>query len=176
MPFADIFSRSAVTMKLRSTSPTNWTSETPSMSSISGMIRSCTSACTSTSGLSDTTPNWITGKASGSKRPTVGSSTAAGKFTPLRAFSIKRLGCGHIRAVLECGKDRNVAFGGPGLNGLQPISAGDSPLNRVRDVADNGLRVGGRIRRKYGDQWKLDLRGKVPPASSDRKSRRRPRQ
>ena len=88
MPLADIFSRSAVTMKLRSTSPTNWTCVTPSMSSISGMIRSCTSAWTSTSGLSDTTPNWITGKASGSKRPTVGSSTAAGKFTPLRAFSI----------------------------------------------------------------------------------------
>ena len=70
----------------------------------------------------------------------------------------KRFGCGHIRAVLECGKDRRVAFGGRGLNGLQPIGARDSPLNRVRDIADHGLGVGGRIRCKYGDQGELDLR------------------
>ena len=70
----------------------------------------------------------------------------------------KSFGCGHVSAVLECGKDHSVAFGGPGLNGLQSIGARDSPLNRVRDVADHGLGVGGRIRGKYGYQWKLDLR------------------
>ena len=69
----------------------------------------------------------------------------------------KSFGCGHVSAVLECGKDRSVAFGGRGLNGLQPIGAGDSPLNRVRNITDHGLRVGGRIRCKYGDQGELDL-------------------
>ena len=88
----------------------------------------------------------------------------------------KSFGCGHIRAVLECGKDRSVAFGGPGLNGLQPIGAGDSPLNWVRDIANYGLRVGGRIRCKYGDQWKLDLWEQFHLHRANRKSRRKPRQ
>ena len=70
----------------------------------------------------------------------------------------KSFGCGHVSAILECGKYHGVAFGGRGLNGLKSIGARDRTLNRVRDVADHGLRVGGRIRCKYGDQGKLDLR------------------
>ena len=86
-PLAAILSRSAATLTLRSTSPISWTCITPSISSISGMISSFTSSCTSGSGLSDTMPSWITGKASGVKRPTVGSSTEAGNATPFSAFS-----------------------------------------------------------------------------------------
>ena len=51
-------------------------------------MRDRTRSCISDKGRSETTLNWTTGKSSGLKRPTFGSSTPSGKAMPLTAASM----------------------------------------------------------------------------------------